>query len=129
MLVEQVDGVDAEPLEGFVGHLPDTLGAAIRAGHLSIDDVEAELGGDYYLVAHGAQRLADQFFVGVRAVDLGRIEEGDTPIHRLTDQGDAFFLCELVGITEIQTHAAEADGGYFKAARSEFARFHTCSFE
>ena len=55
MLVEQVDDLDAEPLQRRVADLADVLGPAIHAGIfacLGIDH-EAELGGDYHLVTHG----------------------------------------------------------------------------
>ena len=43
-------------------------------------DVEAELGRDHHLVTDGRERLADQFLVGERAIDLGGIEEGDAAL-------------------------------------------------
>ncbi len=51
-------------------------------------DVEAELGGDHDLVAERRQRLADEFLVGERAVDLGGVEEGDAALDGRADQRD-----------------------------------------
>jgi len=66
MLVEQVDDLDAEPLQRRIADLTDVLGPAIHAGVfacLGIDH-ETELGGDHHLAAHWLQRLADDFLVG-----------------------------------------------------------------
>jgi hypothetical protein len=39
-----------------------------------------QLGGDHHLVAHRRQRLADQLFIGERAIDLGGVEEIHTAV-------------------------------------------------
>jgi hypothetical protein len=51
-------------------------------------DREAELGGDHDLSRIGAQRLADEFLVGERAIDFGGVEEGDAAFDRRADQVD-----------------------------------------
>jgi hypothetical protein len=43
-------------------------------------DIEAKLGSDDHLFAHGRQCLTDQFFIGEGAVDLGGVEEGDARV-------------------------------------------------
>jgi len=50
VLVEQVDDIDAEPLEGGIRDRLDLRGPAVQAGLLALDEVEAELGGDHHLV-------------------------------------------------------------------------------
>jgi hypothetical protein len=54
MLVEEVDDVGFKPLQRGVCNLLDMLGPAVHAdllARLGID-LEAELGGDYHLIAH-----------------------------------------------------------------------------
>ena len=55
-------------------------------------EVEPELRGDHHLPAKRRQRLAHQFFVDERAVDLGRIEERDAAFHRGPDHRDHLLL-------------------------------------
>ena len=52
-------------------------GRLSRPAGASRSRVEAELRGDHDLVADGGERLADELFVGERAVDLGGVEERD----------------------------------------------------
>ena len=53
---------------------------------------EPELGGDDDLFAHRCQGLADQLFVGERAVHLSGVEEGDAEVDRSADESDAVLL-------------------------------------
>ena len=83
VLVVEVDGVDPEPLQRAVDDLPDDLGAARHPpSWLTLDgiDVPAEFGGDHHLTPVRRERLADEFLVGVRTVDLGGVEEGDAAV-------------------------------------------------
>ena len=126
MLVEEVDDLDAQPLQRRVAHLADVLGPAVEAGlllRLGID-VEAELRGDHHLVAERRQRLADHLLIGEGAIDLGGVEEGDAALDRRADQRDALLLAERSGIAEVQPHAAEADGRDLQITFSKFACFH-----
>ena len=89
MLVEKVDGVDVEPLEGRFGDLLDVLRPAIQAATLLAVgvDLEPELSGNHHLVADGRERLAHQLLVRRRAVDLGGVEERHAEVDgdRITD--------------------------------------------
>ena len=55
-------------------------------------DVEPELGGDHHLVAEGSERLAHQFLVRERAVDLGGVEECDAAFDGRPEQRDHLLL-------------------------------------
>src|ERR1700677_1246357 len=68
MLVEEVDDVGLKPLQRGVCNLLDMLGPAVHAdllARLGID-LEAELGGDYHLVADRRQSLPDNLLIGDR---------------------------------------------------------------
>ena len=102
-------------------------GLLVRARHPAVFDVEAELGGDHHLFAHGLQRLADDLLVGERAIDLGRVEECLAALDRLADQRDAFFPAHRIAIGEVQAHAAETYGRDLQSACSEFTLLHRLS--
>ena len=127
VLVEQVDLLDAEPLERSLGNRADMLGPAVQARLLhAARDVEAELGGDHHPVTHRAQRFADQAFIGEGAIDFGSVEERDAAIDGGAQQGAALRRAQLAAIGEIQPHAAIADRRDFEAV-AENALLHVLS--
>jgi hypothetical protein len=66
VLVEQVDGVGAEPPQRAVDRAADVVGLAGQPGLAAlVVEREAELGGDDDLVAHGREGLADEFLVAI----------------------------------------------------------------
>ena len=46
VLVEEVDGLDPQPLQRALGDLADAFGAAVKPARSARTEVEAELGGD-----------------------------------------------------------------------------------
>jgi hypothetical protein len=69
VLVEQVDDIGVQPLQGSVCHVADMLRPAVHAALAAFGiEVEAELRGDDDLVAERRQRLTEQFLVLVGAV-------------------------------------------------------------
>ena len=57
--------------------------AAVEALDLSVNNPEAEPGGDYYVVTERAEGLTDHLFVGKRPVELGAgSTEGDPALER-----------------------------------------------
>ena len=111
MLVEEIDGLDTQPLQRRVAHLADVLGPAIEARLLlSLGvDIEAKLCRNHHLVSERSKRFTDHFLIGKGAIDLGGVEEGDAAFHCRADQRDTLVLTERSGIAEVQPHAAEAD--------------------
>ena len=126
MLVEEINHLDAQPLQRRVAHLADVLGPAVEARLLLRlwVDIEAELCGNHHLVPHRLQRFTDHFLIGEGAIDLGGVEEGNAALYCSADQPDTLVLTERSGIAEVQPHAAEADGRDFQITFSKFARFH-----
>ncbi|KAG0770713.1 hypothetical protein G6F57_014703 [Rhizopus arrhizus] len=123
VLVEQIDMVGAQALEAGLGHRTDVLRAAVQAG-IDTRILEAELGGDHQPVAVRRQRLAEQIFIGVRAVHLGGVEEGHATFNGGVQQGDALAALDRLAIAMAQAHAAQAQGGNLQAAAAEFTCLH-----
>jgi len=126
MLVQQIDALGAQPLQASLDGCLDMRRLAVGAGTSRTGyrvDIEAELGGDHHLVAHRRQRLAHQFFIGERAIGFRRIEVGNAPLHRRADQRDHLLLVCRRAVARAHAHAAQAEGGDFKAL-SESACLH-----
>ena len=68
-------------------------------------------------------RPADQFFVGVRAIHVGRVEQSDASVQRMVDGGDRFGIV-AAAIELAHAHAAEAKRGNPGTIRAEAARLH-----
>lgn len=127
VLIQQVDVVRPQPLERLVHDLLDLLRPAIQAfAQFAVLDVEPELGADQDVLPHGGQGLADQLFVGVRAVNLGRVEERHSQFHRPAKQPDHGLLVRNEAAVVVHPHAAESQARYFQAVLpgSERAAVH-----
>jgi hypothetical protein len=129
VLVEQVDGVDAEPGQRGVGDLLDVIRSAGETDHLAVViERRSELGGDDNLTLEWRQSFADQLLVDEGAVDLGGVEEGNAAVHSGADQGEHLLPVGLVAVATGHAHAAQPDGGDLKAVRAQGALVHgSCS--
>jgi hypothetical protein len=108
VLVEKVDGVDPQALERVLSDLADAFGAAVEATRSAGTEVVAELRGDDDVLPERLQRLANEFLVGERAIDLGGVEEGDTTLYRRADQRDHFRPVPGRATVIVHAHAAQA---------------------
>ncbi len=130
MLVVEIDVVGLEALERFVADLLDVVGMAVQCAPLSAVvriRLPAEFRGDHKFVAKRSEAFADEFFVDVRAVDFGGVEESDAAIDAGVEELDHFGFVFRRAKAKAHAHAAEADFGDFEAAFSEFAFLHCCS--
>ena len=128
VLIEQVDGLDLEPLERALDGLLDVLRPAVQPRRarplIAAAQVEPELGGDHHLLAEGSEGLAHEFFVRERAVDLGGVEERDAAFDGRPEQGGHLLLVLGRAVGKAHAHAAEPEGRDFQVAVSEFALLH-----
>ena len=126
VLVVEVDGVDAEALQRALGRARHLVGAQHPPTRLAFHrvDVLSELGGDDDAVSERCQGLSDELLVGVRAVGLGGVEEGDAAVHRSMDQRGHLVGVGTVAVPTGHAHASEPDGRDFEAAGSEDACLH-----
>src|SRR5881398_2239538 len=111
VLVVEVDRLEAEALQAPVARGAHVLRAPVDGAHPRVVAAhDAELGGDDDLLAPAAEGAPDQLLVGVRAVHVGGVEEGDAEVERAVDGGDRLVV--VARAVELRhPHAAEADGG------------------
>ena len=126
MLVVEVDGFDAEPLQRPFGAAPDDLGPAVHE-LLPALDLDAELGGDDHSLADRSQRFTDELFVRERPVDLRGVEERDATVDGGPQQRDHLGLVRGRSVAMAHAHAAETDGRDFEAAATQLALLHSSS--
>jgi hypothetical protein len=125
VLVVEVDVVQAETLQRALAGPLDVLGAAVDAAALSIVGVadDPELRREHDLIAAIGDRAPDEALVGVRAVDVGGVEEVDAELERAVDDGDRLVV--VVRAIELgHAHAAEAEGGNRGAGAAQGACLH-----
>src|SRR5262245_26262656 len=100
------------------GCSPDDYPDRLRSGRL-----EAELCGDYYLVAHRGEGFADELFIDKRAVDLCGVEERDTALEGGANQRDATGFVHGRAVAIAEPHAVDASA---ETSRLLFPSFRIC---
>src|SRR3954469_25878808 len=92
--VVEVDVVQAEPARAHVRRVAEVVRVADGAhvGVLGAAADEPALGGDDQLFWVRVQGLADELLVGVRAVGVGRVDEGHARGDNLSQQRDALVM-------------------------------------
>jgi hypothetical protein len=127
MLVVEVDGLDAQPLQaGFAG-LQHVVGPPVdaicraRLRRLGL----AELGGEHDAVAPSLDGAADQRLVVAPAIHVGAVEMGDAKIDGPADQ---VLRCRIVGraVDTRQRHATQPDRADPQAVRAQTTLCHVC---
>jgi hypothetical protein len=109
VLVVEVDALDAEPPEAALARRPHVRWVAAEVGLAAVDEGDAELGGQVHLLPHPAlQRLAEEELVGVRAVAVSGVEEGDAGGDGVADERDHVGLRLGRAVVGGHAHAAEA---------------------
>src|SRR5579862_7157700 len=85
MLIEQVNGINLQPLErpfhGPLDLLRPTVYTCRSRAIIAAAQIESELGGDHHSALERRKRLAHQFFVGEWTIDLGGVKERDAAVH------------------------------------------------
>ncbi|MNR10705.1 hypothetical protein D3C85_1269690 [compost metagenome] len=123
VLIIEVDVIDAEAAQAALDRAAHIGGRAVghsRAVRLAVDP---ELGGDESLVATPLQRLAHQDFIGVGAVHLGRVEQGDAQVECAVDHRNGLGLVGAA-VKGAHAHAAQTDGRDLRAVTAQLAHLH-----
>jgi len=128
--LENVDPLEAEPVEGFLERLLEVLPIHLL-GQLAVArlgvvvEVVADLGRDGDLVADALQRPPDELLGGTVAVHVPGVEVGDSPIDRVADHVDRFLVASVAPPVAADDPRAEADLGDLDVGRAERAVVHT----
>ncbi len=95
----------------------NVVGLAVHAADAGIGGVadDAEFRGEHDLVTLAFDGAAYEFFIFVRAVDIGGVEEVDAEFERAVNRGEGFLLVES-GVELGHAHASQALGGDFEVA-------------
>ena len=119
MQVEEIDVVDAQPLQAGLAGLSDIAGVAVhpRPG-------DAELGGQEDLVAPPRQEPPDQGLVVAHAVDVGGVPEGDPELQGAAEGGQGFRLVRRLAVDGAHGHAPQAQGGDLRTVRAKLPGLH-----
>src|SRR5260370_22380491 len=95
MLIEQVDRIDLQSLERPLCDLFDVFWPTVESVPLAAVigiGFPPELGSHHYLAVKRSERFTYKLFVQERAVNLGGIEECDTPLHCGVEQRNHLLL-------------------------------------
>src|ERR1039457_1148700 len=131
MLVVEIDDVGLQALERAFHGLLDVLRLTVhrlRAATSIEVDIESELGSDGHFSAEVLKGLTHKLFVVERAVDLGRIKEGDAAFNGRSKKSDRILLFRKRSIGKGHSHASKPECRYFQIAFSQFALPHRYSF-
>src|ERR1700691_1725693 len=110
VLIQEINEIGLEALERSFHHLPDVLGPAVETVWLAVDDLEAKFGRDTDPPPLWSQRLAQQFFVLVRSVNLRSVKEGHAAIDRGAEQGNRLLFVSRRPVSMAQSHTAQPEG-------------------
>ena len=118
MLVVEVDVVGAEPFQGALDRHADVRGAAVEdAGAATGVRDDAELRRQDNLVAAALDGPADQFLVGVGAVDLGGVEVRYAQVQRPVDGANRLGVAAFADVVVAgHRHGAESYAGDVESA-------------
>ncbi|MCY1311573.1 hypothetical protein D9M70_618870 [compost metagenome] len=88
---------------------------------------QAELARQVQAVTLATQGPSEQFFVGMRPVHVGGVEQRHAQLHGAVQRGNRFALVHAGGVEVRHAHAAQADGGNVRAVMAELASLHADS--
>jgi hypothetical protein len=127
VLVEQVNNIDLEPLERFLGCLFDVIRLAVQATEIHSRDrikIEPELRSDYHLLTERSKRFAHKFFIHRPPIYFSGVKEGDAAFHGRTYKRDHLLPVWNWIKGTAHSHAAEPESRNFQAAVSKCTLLH-----
>jgi hypothetical protein len=84
---------------------------------------EPELGGEHHLITTTLQSTANELLIRVGAIDLGRVDEGDSELQRAVNGSDGLgVIATRARVGSGHAHGAKADAADIESA--EFDVFH-----
>ena len=130
VLVVQVDAVGAEPLQRPLKRGADVIRAAVQVvGTAAGVGDEAELGGEYDLVAAILDRPSDKLLVGERPVDLGGVDERHPQVERSMDGADGLGIVTARPAVSVgHAHGTQTDAGHVQSSQVDVLHVPVSSF-
>src|ERR1700730_7781795 len=125
VLIEQIDSVGVQALEGLIGDKADPFGPAVPSRRV-VTVLPSKFRGDDQLVAHRREGLAHYLFVCL-AVGLGRVKQRHAALNGCPDHLDGLIRTRGRAQAVRQPHAAKPDRRHFKTAISQIALLHPIS--
>src|SRR5258708_5551826 len=126
MWVDQIAALRPKSLQRRVGDGGNLGRRAVETRHFAVLDVEAELGGDRYLIADGLECLTDYVLIGIWAVHFGRIEESHTCVDRCADDRDPVRSAQRLSVALADSHTTKTERRHLQALRPQNAFLHCC---
>jgi hypothetical protein len=124
VLVIEIEVVGAKPAQRVVEGRAQVLGAAVLLALAARAVHDGELGCHDDAVSVGAERLSEKCLVGVGAVRLGGVEEGDAQVERAPDCADGFGVVSAGARVEGgHPHRAEPETGDVEGAECRVLHF------
>ena len=124
MLIEQIDGFDAQPLKTCIASAPDIFRRTVNASDAVGTEAEPEFGGDdHTITGYLAQKTAKQFFIGVGPVDLGGIKEIAAELQIAAKNAERFRFISR-SISKGHAHATESQGRNKRTVASKLTLWH-----
>src|SRR5262249_54524863 len=127
MLIEQIDGLDAQPFQRSFASPPRIGRTAVDADWPVAVEAIGEFCRDDQAVAPSLDRATDQLLIAERTIHLGGVEEGDAKVDRLVDRANRLIVVgpAIVDIAVADhRHAADADRRDLQPL-PQLAIFHT----
>lgn len=109
MLVVQIDVIGRQPSQRTVHGDTDIRGAAVESRTAGVRD-QAELGGQHHLIPPAPQGASQKFFVDIGAVNLGRVDQGDTQVDGAMNGANRFGVVAAgAGVGHRHTHRPQPE--------------------
>src|SRR4029077_4402813 len=128
VLIVEIDRFNSKPPQASFTRLAHIVWLAVNPARHWVRRIahDAKLRRQDYPIALALDRAPHQFFILVRAIHIGGVEENDSDFERTMNRGNGFVV--IASAVEFRhAHAAEADGGDLETITSECAEFHDCS--
>ena len=122
VLIEKINPVRLQALERGLGDLFDMLGPAVQAAART--QFEPKFCRDHHLLTEGGKAFAHELFVGERAVDFRRIEEGHAAFDGGAEKNEHLLSVfgRTIGIAH--SHTTEPESRDFQVALSKYPFLH-----
>ncbi len=125
MLKEKVYAVSSETTQRTFYRRSYAVGPTVQAGVDAVLYPVAELRGQNDTIALAHECARQEFFVRIRTIDLGGVEQGYAEFHRPVNRRNGFGVIAILALAVglAHSHATESESGNGESRGSERARW------